>query len=243
MAFSRRSLILLVFFTLLSVLNGQPGGEEQPVEFRVIALSDFATLFYDIDGEKEVIDVGLGTFSPLYPAPTNRQLMFYREEPNPDPTKPPIKAPIARASLPGGQGPFLVLLLDGPSPEGLQYRTFVIDHSLNAHPANSYRAFNFSRRRMAVKLADKDMLLDRGQSDTVKYPSTRKAWLKVAADDEDEGWLVVTSSSHNVGSDSRTTVFIVDLPSTERDPDPKGVVVRRMRERIATDEFGEQYVR
>lgn len=244
MALCRRSLIFLVAFVFLSRLYGQPhSNKEEITEFRVIALADFATLFYDINGEKEIIDVGLGTFSQLYPASADRKLVFYREEQNPDPSLPPIKVPIAKATLPGSEGPFLVLLLDTPSSEGLEHSTAVIKHSLNAHPANTYRVFNFSKRRMAVRLADKDMLLSRGESDTVAFPNTRKAWLKVAADNKDSGWLVVTSSSHNVGSDARTTVFIVDIPASKRDPNPKGVVVRRMRERITTNEFGEQYVR
>ncbi|GHB96690.1 hypothetical protein GCM10007047_10750 [Cerasicoccus arenae] len=205
-------------------------------------MSDLATLFYDVDGKKEVIHAGLGAFSRLYPSPSNRRVVFYREDPNPDPRKPPIKATVADATLPSGEGPYLVLLISNPSPEGFPFSTLVIDHSLKVHPANNYRVFNFSKRRMAVRLAEKDMLLNRGESETVPYPDARKAWLKVAADEEGS-WLVVTSSSHSVGSDSRTTVFIVDIPPSERDPDPKGVVARRMRERIVTDEFGEQHVK
>ncbi len=95
---------------------------------------------------------------------------------------------------------------------------------------------------MAVQLAGQEMLLSRTQSQIVPYSEDHEAWLKVAAENDKEGWLVVTSSSHAVGADSRTTIFLIDIPPSERDPDPLGIVVRKMREQIVEDEFGVKHV-
>lgn len=245
MAKRRRDLTLfsiLLFFAHNSFGQNAPSADEQ-VKFRVISLTDTTSVFYDGEDEKETLRIGIGTFTRLYPAPRDRKVELYTEESNPDPTKPPIRVPLAKATLPSGEGPFLVILYQNRDGSGLTYDTTVIDHSLNAHPTDNYRTFNYSKRNLAVQLAEKEFLLKKGQSENVPYPNTRKAWLKVAADDQKNGWLVVTSSPHVVGNNSRTTIFLVDLPSTERDPDPKGIAVRRIKERILTNEFGEQYVR
>lgn len=243
MALYRRSIIaFLAFFMCWHIVYSQLSNSETGPQFRVISLAKLATLFYDYNDELKVVNAGLGSFSPLYPAPVDRNLLFYREEPNPDPTKPPIKVTIAEAKLPASEGPFLLLLKNSASASELEFDLIVVDHSLNAHPVNHYRVFNFSKRRMAIRLAEQDMLLDSGKSGTVLYPNNSKAWLKVAAENEKEGWLVVTSSSHAVGTDSRTTVFLVDILPSERDPDPLGIVVRKMRERIVKDELGQRRV-
>lgn len=244
MAFRRRSIIALQFFFLLCVtVYGQTQETIEPIpEFRVIALDDLPMLFYDVDGEKEIINVGMSTLSTLLPAPPDRRLRFYREEPNPDPLLPPLKVTIAEAKLPSKTGPFLVVLVKSKTSSTYEYETLVVDQSLDAHPEDTYRVFNFSKRRLAVRLADKDMVLDRGHSEIVPYPDTRKTRLKIAAADDQNGWLLVKSSSHVVGSNARTIILIVDIPPSERDPDPKGVIARQMRERIVTDEFGVKHV-
>ena len=241
----RRSLTLLALLLFFAHNSfGQNASEaDGQAKFRVISLADTTSVFYDDDDKKKLLHVGIGTFTRLYPAPRDRKVELYTEEPNPDPSKPPIKVPLARAILPAGEGPFLVILYQNRNESGLTYNTTVIDHSLSAHPADNYRVFNYSKRNLAVQLADKEFLLKKGQSANVAYPNARKAWLKVAADDREDGWLVVKSSPHVIGNNSRTTIFLVDLPSTPRDPDPKGIAVRRIKERITTDEFGEQHIR
>src|SRR5690606_12902030 len=137
------------------------------------------------------------------------------------------------------------LILVYPAPAGAPHplATLVINNSLTDYPANTYRVFNFSKRRLAVNLAETNLLLAPLQSEQVPYPSTRKAWLKVAAAENDGTWLLVNSSPHAVGSDSRTTIFLVDIPPSDRDASPKGIIARRMRERIVTDEKGLQHLR
>lgn len=206
-------------------------------------MADNATLLFDVEGKPETLHSSLGAFSPLYPSPKSRELVFYKQDPNPDPRLPPLRTTLAGVRLPAGPGPFLVLLApSGPgAPTPLQTR--VVDHSLSEHPAGTYRVFNFSRRRLAATVAEMKFTLERGQSERAPYPPTRKAWLQVAADEGPGGWLLVSSSPHVVGgADSRTTVFLVDLPPSVLDPEPKGIVVRRIREQITTDAAGVKHV-
>lgn len=249
MAITRRHLIrAAIGFVLLGVtvaLKAEPvSPEPPPPEFRVVSMSGVETFYFDVEKKKESISAGLGSFSRLYPAPASRAVVFYQEIPNPtDPTRAPARKNIARAILPGkSPGPFLIILAPAPPGSENAYDTRVFDSSLEAHPSGSYRVFNFSRRRMAVNIADTKMVLDRGAHQNAVYPSASKAWLQVAAEKPDGGWLLVSGSAHPVAPDSRTTVFLVDIPPSERDPSPLGIVVRRIREQITTDGAGVAHI-
>lgn len=250
MALSLRHLIPLVLVLLpwtgasLSAQNGAKPPPPPP-QFRIVSMADTATFLFDVENKQETLYATAGAFSRLYPSPPTRELVFYKQEPNPDPRLPALKVPLARAIIPAGPGPFLVLLASAGPGAPLPFQTRVIDHSLAQHPPGTYRVFNFSRRRLAVNLADVKFILARGQEERAPYPPTRKAWLQVAADEGRNGWLPVSGSPHVVGAatDSRTTVFLVDIPPSELDPAPKGIVVRRIRESITTDEAGVRHVR
>lgn len=221
-----------------------PAPEVPPPQFRIVSMSDVETFLFDIDKKKETLYATIGAFSPLYVAPKSREVLFYKEVPNPDPKLPPLKVPLAKAQLPANNpGPFLILVYPSPSGSPLPLQTLVINNSLKDYPANSYRVFNFSKRRLAVNLAEQNLVLDTRQSAQVPYPNTRKAWLKVAAAENDGSWLLVNSGTHAVGTDSRTTIFLVDIPPSTLDPDPKGIVARRIRETIVTDDQGIQHLR
>tara|TARA_R100000027_G_scaffold27497_2_gene19900 strand:+ start:3006 stop:3629 length:624 start_codon:yes stop_codon:yes gene_type:complete len=207
-------------------------------------MSDIETVLFDTDEEQVVLTASVATFSRLLPAPKDGNILFYKETPNPEPGEPPIKTPLAKAKLPAqGSGPYLILLIRNPPTQELRFSTVVLDHSLEEFPANTYRIYNYSKRQLAVQLAKVNAVLDTRDSTSIPYPDTRKTWLKVAANDQDEGWLVVRSAPQPVGTNSRTTVFLVDIPPSERDPNPLGIVDRRIKERIYTDEFGVQHIR
>lgn len=220
----------------------QPAPE--PAQFRVVCLAESASFFHDLAGVKTRIDAGIDSFSNLIPAPPDRDIVLYAEVPAATPGRPPAKKPLARARLPGaGSGPFLLVLHPAPPGSELKFGTLVIDQSLDAHPSQSYRVFNFSRRRVAVNLAGRDLLLAPRESGLVPYPGDRKTWLKIAVNNHADGWQLVRSSSHPVGPGTRTSILILDIPPTPDVPDPVGVVTRRIRETIATDEAGAQHVR
>ncbi len=247
MAFAQRYLILAILGLMPPA--AAPSRAQSPVaaepapQFRVAAMSGLATFFFDVDKKKEELNACVGSFSRLYPAPKSREIMFYTEVPNTDPKLPPVKVPLAKAILPAqNPGPFLILLNKNPAGAELKFSALVIDNSLEAYPDNTYRIFNFSKRRLAVHVADKNLILATGQNEKAPYPDTRKAWLQVAADEKEAGWLLVSSSAQPVGTNSRTTIFLVDIAPSVRDPDPKGIVARRIRETIITDDKGVQHV-
>jgi len=242
--FFRHLIAALVPLALASASAQSPKPPAPPPQFRIVSMSDVETFLFDINKKKETVYASVGAFSPLYPAPPSRDLLLYKEEPNPDPKLPPTKVPLAKAKLPGdGPGPFLILVHRTAAGAALPYETTVINHSLLDHPANTFRVFNFSKRRLAVNLADQNLILEKGQSDRVPYPNTRKTWLKVAANEDDGNWLLVSSSPHSVGTDSRTTIFLVDIAPSALDQNPKGLIARRIRETIYTDDAGVQHVR
>lgn len=250
MAHSLRYLISAVACLLLpafaSSLCAQTpaAAEPPPPQFRVVTMSGVETFLFDVEKKQEVLAPGSSSFSRLYPAPKNREIVFYTMTPNPDPKLPPLKVLVARTTLPAQKpGPFLIVLAPNPPDADLRFNALVIDNSLEAYPSDTYRVFNFSKRRLAVRLADQNMILATGQDEKVPYPDTRKAWLQVAADEQDAGWLLVSSSPHAVGTSTRTTVFLVDIAPSERDPNPKGIVARRIRETVFTDDKGVQHIR
>ena len=253
MALPRRHLIpalaglfLLAFCTALRAQPSAP--EPAPAQFRVVTMTQVETLLFDVGKTTETINAGVGSFSALYPAPRDGAVVFYQKVPAADPALPPIKKPLAQVRLPAAKpsappGPFLIILDRGAPGAAVAFDARVIDASLEAHPAGTYRVFNFSRRRLAVNLADTKLLLERGANQNAPYPSSRKAWLQVAVEKPAAGWILVSSSAHPVAPDSRTTVFLVDVAASERDPDPEAIVVRRIRETIATDATGARQIR
>lgn len=246
MAFFKRHLttIYIGIFCLLGSQSYAQAPDPAVSQFRVLSMAEVETLLFDVDKEPKYLTANVGKMSSLYPAPKSGDVVFYKESPNPDPKLPPIKTPLAKAHLPTGSiGPFIILII--PNSEGsiLKFSTVVLDHSLEKFPANTYRVYNYSKRQLAVRLADIDLLLNTTESSSVPYPDSNKAWLKVAANDQDEGWLLVRSSPQSVSANTRTTIFLVDLKPTPRSPNPLGIMDRRMKERIYTDEDGRQYVR
>ena len=241
-----RAILGLCLFAFASIARAQspaPAAVNAPVLFRVVTMSQVETLFFDAGKTRETINAGIGSFSRLYPAPKSLTVTFYKEVPNPDPKLGSLRVTLAKAQLPAGKpGPFVIILNRNPAGSELDFASLVLDASLDAFPAKTYRVFNYSKRRLAVRLADVNLVLSTAQSDFVPYPATRKAWLQVAADEKNDGWLLVSSSAQAVGANSRTTIFLVDIAASDRDPNPKGIVARRIRETIVTDDKGVQHI-
>ncbi|WP_309386191.1 hypothetical protein [Cerasicoccus frondis] len=200
-------------------------------------MHDTPQFYYDYEGETKKLFVSAGSFSQLYEAPLDGRIQFYVEEISDD-GLPPVKKPVAQMNLPSGEGPFLVVLRTEFRDGKPYYRSAVIDASIEQHPVGAFRVFNFSARDMAIQLSGQSLLLKALDSTVVDYPEERKAWLKVAVADDDEGWIKVVSSPRSVSSRTRTTFFLTDIPPSEGDPNPKGVSVREFRERVLETENG-----
>lgn len=231
MAYQRRSLIcILLGLVCAPFIHGQQ--EDAPVQFRLLTMSDVATLLYEVDGEETELYATSGAFSPYYNAPANGLIELYKKQPSPKAGQPDIKVNLAEIKLPEGPGPFMVVLREKENSGQLAYDWVAYDSSLDAHPPRSYRTINLSKRRMAVRLANQDSLIDPGETSIVDYPAERKVWLKVAVNSPEDGWIKVVSSPRMVDVNSRKTFLLVDLPPTDREAEPLGIVVREISEQI-----------
>ncbi len=240
MAQYRRNLILLLV-VLCACGHGFAASEknqkEKPVQFRMFSLFDTISVLYDTDTGTERIFATPNIVSPWFDAPRNGKLNLYRELPSETPGMPKRKETLVDVTLPDGPGPFLIILRKKSDGDG-GVAALVLEHSLEAHQPMTYRVFNFSKRRMAVRLADQDMLLEPGKLSVANYPEGRKAWLKIAVDQQDSGWIKVVSRPRPVRDTTRSTLVIMDIPPTEADPDPIGVIVQEVRETIVEGENG-----
>ncbi|GHC05406.1 hypothetical protein [Cerasicoccus arenae] len=237
MARTKRNLILLsLFLFVFSTGYSAPESGEDLVKFRLLSISNAVSFLYDQGGTTERVYTSSTAFTGWYVAPPSGKLVFYQEEAMPDAPKTKLKKILANVQLPSGPGPFLIIVKQKPNSQELS--TVVLDHSIAMHPEMNYRAFNLSKRRMAVRLADQDMLLESGKSALAPYPNNRKTWLKIAVDDKDSGWMKVVSKPRPVDNNSRTTIIILDIPPSDRDPEPIGVIVREVREQIVESESG-----
>ncbi|WP_269522389.1 hypothetical protein [Coraliomargarita parva] len=238
MVIKRRGIRFIVIGLLL-VLRIHGEESSAPVQFRLIALGNVVEMLYEVDGHAEKIYASPGGFSRYYDAPERRKLLFYREETAPPEIGGLVKVPLANVTLPGGSGPFLIVLKPVQNEAAPYYQHAVFDASLDVHRNGYFRIFNFSKRKMAVQLARKNMVLASAQSELVQYPEESKAWLKVAVSNQkDDGWMRVSSSPRAISENTRITIFLVDIPPSEQDPNPLGVAVREFRERIYENESG-----
>ncbi|WP_309381890.1 hypothetical protein [Cerasicoccus frondis] len=234
MAYTRRSLICHWLVLLILPLTVQAQRAEDVVEYRVTSLDNISEFLCEIDGDERTVYASLGALSPALVAPDNRKVEYYDYIDAPDPKLPPIKRPLAQFKLPAGVGPFLTVLSSTESGQGLPYSAIVFDQSLESHPSGQFKAYNFSKRRIAMRVGEHDLILQPGETGLIPYPADRKVWIKVAIESAESGWILTQSSPVPVSADTRTTLFVVDIPPSERDPNPKGVVLRKMRERVST---------
>ena len=241
MDYQRRSLIILFLASCLCgmVLSAQSYAELPP-KFRLLCLSGVTTVYFDSDSVATTLYPNPRRFSELIDAPANRRLEFYVERETDDPVEPIVRVPIARAVLPAGDGPFLVVLSEAAATSSLKFNSIVINHSLQKHPIRSFRTFNFSKRNMAVRLAESDMLLKPAESYLVPYPNGSKAWLMIAAESQDSGWLKVVGKPRSIEEQTRTSFFIVDSTDTNALKNRKSVTLIEIKERVIEGERGTQ---
>lgn len=227
MAQGRRNLILLA----CALLSGQLfAADAEPIKFRLLSISNSISVLYDEDGETRRIYTSPGYFSDWLIAPPSREVTLYQEAPAPDGQGAKLKKILDQTKLPSGPGPFLIMVHQQPGTGKLL--TSTLNHSLDTFPKGQYRLVNLSKRRMAVNLADKNMLLEPGTTEMASYPNGRKTWLKVAVNDKDSGWMKVVSKPRPVQDTTRTSIVIMDIPPSDADPDPIGIIVREAREQI-----------
>jgi hypothetical protein len=232
MALPLRNLIIGTCLFWVATLRGTTvaptTAHTEPV-FQLYCIGTNVDMLYNYQGKKRQAYAGQTMFSEPLPVPSNRLLNFYREDPPEKPDEPPIHVPEATATIPAGRGPFLVLLAPSSTGAALPLASRVVDYSLKAHPAGTFRVFSFSKRKIAVKLGSITAELTPGESLLIPYPDSTSTWLQVAVADE-TGWHPVVGSIQGVSAGSRTSLFLCDVITAAGEEPGKGLLVRKIKD-------------
>lgn len=215
---------LLGLFVLPAKSQDQTQGAV-PVVFRTLAVGNatiVSGLFYEYQGKSIPLPVdGMSLSAPL-PSPPSGRIALYRQLPPLKPGDPPRRIPVAEAQL-GKNGPCLLLLTaaaDPTSPGATSISALPISDSWDAHPVETVRVFNFSRRRAAIQLEADTTELATTQSHVTPFPkNTRIVDMKVAILEKGE-WLLVSGNPPAIIPRTRLIIVLTDMAPTPENPHP-----------------------
>lgn len=199
-----------------------------PVVFRTLAVGNATAvsgLFYDYKGKSVPVPVdGMSLSAPLSSPPSGR-IALYRQLPPLKPGDPLRRVPVAEAQL-GKNGPYLLLLTSAADPTtrgAIGVSALPISDSWDAHPVETVRIFNFSRRRAAIQLDSDTTELATTQSHVTPFPkNTRIVDMKVAIF-EKNAWMLTSSNPPAIIPRTRLIVVITDMEPTPENPHPTEV--------------------
>lgn len=225
-----KALGLFALFTtsLTAILHGQAQSEKQVI-FRMLAAGDDSALhglLYDYKGKPVPLNATSSNLSSPLPSPPGGRLPIYRLTPSPTPGEPPVKTPVAEAMI-GKDGPYLLLLAAGPNnlpPQERKIVPMVVDASLEAHPLNSIRLFNFSARKIAVQLGTETVELASGGTHLIAPPSGNPMVPFQIATSEAGSWNLRLSSQTPVIDSTRSIMVVTDIEPTPERPNPVDVL-------------------
>lgn len=179
-----------------------------------------AKLFFENKGKAIPLVIDTQGLSPAYAIPASGVVSLFREEPPAVPGEPRRRVQVAEARL-GKPAPMLLALVATPDGQG-SHRVSVIvaDDSLESHPMESARVFNFSRRRLALQTPDGHVELSAGESHVVPYPAQgRVIDLRIAILEAGE-WLLCSTSPQGIIAGTRMIVVVSDDDPTPGNPSP-----------------------
>lgn len=202
-------------------------------QFRTAGLGNiapFTGLLYD-SGKKPV---SVGTRYVNLSEPYERQdtgpLVLHREvAPVPPETK-PTKLPVVTAPL--GKDSLYLMILIGAHPDPTtptattsSITTCIVDDSWEAHPVDTVRIFNFSRRRVAVQIEDVATELSHTESRVFPYPKNKGMIRLKVATLESTGWKLRSTTPQGIIPGTRSNIFIEDFKPEIEDPNPEDINV------------------
>lgn len=237
MALFRRNLnkvLLGLVLTLLHLNCSLAWAEVASAQtFRTLGVRRAAPkLFYEQDHKEIPIFAGDSALSRRYSAPKSGVLKLYCYVPAEDPKLPPVKLTVAEAELPS-ESENLVLIAstqnvesrDGVPGVALQ----AVDASIEAHPLDTIRIFNFSQRNIAAKVSDQFEEIASGGESFFPYPEGNKVWVKIAAYEGDEaGWKLRTGGPKAIFPGKRTIIVLSDAYPTLDDPEGLKINLRNV---------------
>ena len=211
-------------------------------------------MFYDLQSKRISVTPPQDAYSEPYVCPPGGLVNFYRVTPGATHTDPPVKTSVAQVRIEKTDGKFLVLLVPNPKSQSSVYVppaghpddpnyiirptvmdnmvALLLDDSIEAHPANSVRVINLSRRPAALKIGQSMSQVAPAQNMVIPYPADTRVWLHVAIFG-DQGWQRVIGGPQNFTPDTRIAIFLNDIPPSKNDPNPIGLALKKIIEPVA----------
>lgn len=238
---TRRNLSILPVYVLLALLtlSSQPllAAATDALTFRTLAVRRASPKLFYNDGEKEVrLHAGDTALSNAYTAPPSGKIEIYCYVPAKDHKLPPVKVTLAEAQLSNTSDNILLILTNSNSDEANKgapsIETRMVDASLEAHPLNTARVFNFSKRDAAAKIEDEFAQINSGKDHLFKFPEDNKMWVKIAAyEGSDEGWIMRNGGPKAVFPNTRSIIVLSDAYPSREDPEGKRITLRNIVDR------------
>lgn len=241
MVISRRNISKLLTCASLALLclASQRVYAQQSADktFRTLAVRRAAPKIFYNNGDKEVqLFAGDTALSGAYDAPPSGKIEVYCYTPAKDPQLPPVKVNLAEAQLSDSKENLLLIstttdesATNNGTPE---IQLLAIDASLDAHPLNTVRVFNFSQRKTAAKIADEFEVIPSGGDFIFQLPEDTKMWVKIAAyEGTDTGWKLRNGGPKAIFPNTRSIIVLSDAYPSEEDPEGKRINLRNVIDR------------
>jgi hypothetical protein len=202
-------------------------------QFRTAGLGNitpFTGLLFDSNRKPASVATRYINLSEPYERQDAGPVVLYREvAPVPPETK-PTKVPVVTAEL--GKAPLYLMVLIGSHPDPTatttttpSLTTCIVDDSWEAHPVDTVRVFNFSRRRVAVQIEDFTTELSTTESTVFPYPKNKGIIRLKVATLESAGWKLRSTTPQGIISGTRSNIFVEDFKPEIEDPNPEDINV------------------
>lgn len=177
------------------------------MEFRLLSWQgDITGLRYDEAGKPVEVIASEHSLSETYrKADASAPLEFYREV---EVGGKPVRQVLARIAPPEAPLARALLVL---APVAGGYTGRWLDDSIDSHPANTLRLYNFSSRALAVQTGGEQWRQEPGQSRRVAFdPAARQVVIRIAAQ-VGAGWELVAGGPQPVRKNSRVYLLVRDF--------------------------------
>ncbi len=229
MAFPHRYLRIIITLLAGFVAKGVQAQEpvDKPVTFRTLAIGNtIGPFFCDLSpGKPTAISAGHSQLSQSYVCPKDGVLEFYSEGPPDNPGGKPRRIPLNKVNL-GKGGPYLVLFFQSPESTALGGVTTSVqafDDSWSAHPLQTVRVLNFSKKPAAIQIASNTAEVAVAGMHILSYPAGKGYLLLKVAIMEDGQWTMRWNSAQGIVPGVRPTFVITDMVPTPEDPHPVAI--------------------
>jgi len=224
------SLIIGLILTTSSRAESASGATEPPKQiFRTLGVGDimpFTGLRYENKKKSIPVNTPYVDISQPYEKSDASALVLYRETPPVPPETKPTKTPVVTAQL-GKDSIYFIILYTTPQigKPGTGTTVQVIDDSWEAHPLNTVRVLNYSRRRVAIQIDEKMAELSSTEFQVIQYPKNKGIIRCKVATWESDGWHLRSTTPQSIFEGTRSNIVIEDFHPDIDAPNPDGINV------------------